>query len=71
MTLLKKLRQNKNFRVFCFTTFNALIVLILALVANITDPNVLIFAPFLVAFLNAISKFINTVFFWDIWVESK
>lgn len=71
MQTLKTRWQNKNFRVFCFTTFNALIVLILALVTNITDPKILIFAPFLVAILNAISKFINTVFFWDIWVESK
>lgn len=62
---MKKLWKNKDFRVFVFTVFNSLIAFLLALWAM---PEYAQYSVFLIPFLNALSKFINTTFFNDIGV---
>lgn len=57
------MRQNKDFRIFVFTTFNALISLG---IAYLTDTE---FAVLLIPVLNLITKYINTTYFNDIGVE--
>jgi hypothetical protein len=57
--------QNKDFRVFVFTVFNAAILLVTKLLADITDPTILAFMPFLIPFMNYITKQVNMKFFGD------
>jgi hypothetical protein len=69
---LFELRQRKDFRVFCFTTFNALISFVLTYLASTQiDPRLIAIAPFLVAFLNVLTKYINEKYFGDLGVKKE
>lgn len=64
---MRNFRQNnKDFRVFVFTTLNALIVFAMARLGKVTDPNLLAVAPFLIAVMNMASKWINTKLLGDV-----
>lgn len=65
---MKNLRQSKDFRVFIFTVFNWFITLLTALKIYITNPSALVVVPFVMASLQALTKYINTTYFNDIWV---
>jgi len=67
--MMKKLRQNKDFRVFAFTVFNALVAFIWTQLLNIDWPNAVIVAGLAIPFLNALTKFVNVRRFKDLWVE--
>jgi len=60
------LRQKKDFRVFVFTVFNALIAYV---VAELALPNYAQFSLFAIPFLNMLSKWINNKYFGDIGVD--
>lgn len=65
---MKKLRQNKDFRVFVWTVFNAVIAFVGTQLLNIQWPNAVIVAWLAIPFLNALTKFVNTKRFGDMWV---
>ena len=63
MNFLKKLWQNKDFRVLIWTCFNAIIVFVGTL---LIAPKFAAYSPFLIPFLNIVTKRINTKFFGDL-----
>lgn len=70
MTKLKLFwSNNKDFRVLCYTMLNALILYLIKVFWNVTDPNLLAVAPFLIAIMNLGTKWINTKLLGDLWVD--
>jgi hypothetical protein len=67
--MFKKLRQSKDFRIFCFTVFNALVAFVGTQLAGIEWQSAVIVAWLAIPFLNAFTKRINVRFFNDLWVE--
>ena len=59
MDFLKKLRQNKQFRVFVFTTINGAITVALTLLAMTQSTYLIAIAPPLMSILNGLTKYIN------------
>jgi len=70
-TRLKKLRQNKDFRMFCFTVFNAGVAFAWVLLTGITWPRAVVIAWMAIPFLNAFTKYMNTRYFGDMGVTKK
>jgi len=57
--------QNKDLRILCFTCFNALVSFVWTM---LLAPEYTQYSPFLVPFLNMITKYINNKFFNDVGV---
>lgn len=68
---MKNLRQSKDFRVFVRTIFNAAIAFVGTQLLNIQWPDAVIVAWLAIPFLNALTKFVNTKRFGDLWVAKK
>ena len=64
---LNNLWQKKDFRVWAFTTFNALVAFI---VFELALPQYAGIAVFLIPELNWLSKWINMKYFNDVWVDA-
>ena len=61
--------NNKEFRVFVWTVFNAVLAFIGTQLAGVTWPEAVIIAGIAIPFLNALTKFVNVKWFWDMWVS--
>jgi len=60
--------QNKDFRVLCFSIFNAIVAYVgTALIA----PQFAAYSPILVPFFNMFTKYINNRYFGDLWVSKE
>jgi len=68
MNTLQQMRQNKALRVFIRQTFNGFITLLIAY-ASEAPAEYALFLPMVYAFLNSITKYVNSNFFGDLWVE--
>ena len=66
--MFKKLRQEKDFRVFVWTVFNAAISYAWV---KLAAPELAMYSPFLVPLLNMITKYVNTKWFGDLWVKKE
>lgn len=69
--MLKKLRQNKPFRVLCRQILNALLVFLVTYLTNVTGERQVVAVGLGVPVLNIITKWVNTNFFGDLGVEDK
>lgn len=65
---MKKLRQKKDFRVFVFTLFNALISFIGTQLAGLEWESAIIVTGLAIPLLNVLTKYANTKWFGDLWV---
>ena len=63
---MRKLRSNKDFRVFLWTVFNAFIAFI---ITYFTLPELALYSPILIPFLNMLTKYVNTTYFGDLGVK--
>ena len=66
-----KLRQNKDFRVFAFTVFNAFVAFWGTELANITGELQVYVVGLAIPLLNAFTKYINVRYFDDLWVDKQ
>ena len=66
---MKNLRQNKDFRIFVRTLFNATVAFAWTLLLWIEWSSAVIVAWLAIPFLNALTKFVNTKRFGDIGVS--
>lgn len=66
---MTKLRQNKDVRVFVWTVFNAGITLAISFLSGLEGETAVLVSALGIPVLNIITKFINTRYFWDLWVE--
>lgn len=69
--MLKKLRQNKPFRVLCRQILNALLVFLVTYLTNVTGERQVVAVGLGVPVLNIITKWVNTTIFGDLGVEDK
>lgn len=69
--IMKNLRQNKDFRVFLWTVFNALVAFAGTELANITGELQVYVVGIAIPSLNALTKYINIRYFNDLWVTKK
>lgn len=67
--MLKKLRQNKPFRVLCRQLLNAVLIFLVTYLGNVTGEWQVIAVGLGVPVLNIITKWINTNIFGDLGVE--
>jgi hypothetical protein len=67
--MLKKLRQNKPFRVLCRQILNAVLIFLVTCLGNVTGEWQVIAVGLGVPILNIITKWINTNIFGDLGVE--
>lgn len=66
--MIKKLWSKKEFRIFIWTSFNALVAF---LWTQLVLPEYVMYSPFLIPLLNMITKYVNTKWFGDIWVTQE
>ena len=66
---MTKLRQHKDVRVFVWTVFNAGITLSISFLSGLEGEQAVLVSALGIPFLNIITKFINTRYFGDLWVE--
>lgn len=69
--MIKKLWQNKDFRYFVRTVFNAFMAFLLTQLSGLEWENAMLVTGMAVPFLNVLTKYVNTKYFWDFWVEKK
>ena len=69
--MLKKLRQNKPFRVLCRQILNAVLVFLVTYLTNVTGEWQIVAVGLGVPVLNIITKWVNTTYFGDLGVEEK
>lgn len=67
--MLKKLRQNKPFRVLCRQILNALLVFLVTYLSNVSGEWQVVAVGLGVPVLNIITKWVNTTYFNDLGVE--
>lgn len=65
---MQKLRNYKPFRVFCWNTINGIITLFSTRLLAQTDVRLVALAPIIMSVLSMITKYLNTKYFWDLWV---
>ncbi len=68
---IKRKRQDKDFRIFCFTVFNAAIAYASTELTWITWEAQAIIVWLATPILNAFSKYVNIKYFGDIGVHSE
>ena len=61
--------NNKDFRIFVWTIFNAFVSFAWVQLLGIEWPSAIIIAWMAIPFLNALTKFVNTKRFGDLWVS--
>ena len=66
---MTKLWQHKDVRVFVWTVFNAGITLAISFLSGLEGEQAVLVSALGIPFLNIITKFINTRYFGDLWVE--
>lgn len=67
-----KLRQeNKDLRIFVWTTLNALIAFGITQFSWLEGDNAVVVTGLLIPFLNILSKLVNTKLLGDLWVNDK
>ena len=69
--MLKKMWQNKPFRVLCWQILNAILVFIITYLSNVTGEWQIVAIGLGVPILNIITKWINKNIFGDLGVEEK
>jgi len=62
--MLQSLRQNKNFRVFIWQVFNALVAFGTSYITWLDNS----YVPVIMLILNQVTKWVNTTYFGDLWV---
>jgi len=60
--------SNKEFRIFIWTVFNVSIAFASTQLLGLEGTNAILATWLAIPFLNAITKFVNVKYFWDIWV---
>lgn len=69
--MIKWLRQNKDFRVFVFTVFNACVAFAGTYLLGLEWTMAIMATWLAIPFLNALTKYINTRYFGDLWVTKE
>lgn len=70
--VLQRLRAIKQVRAFVWQTFNGFVTLIVTLLGTVAiDEKFVFILPFVYSGINALTKYINTVYFGDLWVSDK
>lgn len=60
--MLQSLRQNKNFRVFIWQVFNALVAFGTSYITGLDNS----YVPVIMLILNQVTKWVNTTYFGDL-----
>ena len=68
--MLKELRQDKTFRVYCWQAFASLVVVWLTALASFDDTVKEVMLVLGIPAVSALFKYINTKYLWDAGVET-
>ena len=68
--MLKELRQDKTFRVYCWQAFASLVVVWLTALASFDDTTKEVMLVLWIPAVSAIFKYVNNKYLWDVWVET-
>lgn len=68
--MLKELRQDKTFRVYCWQAFAALLVVWLSAVVSMNDTAREVMIVLWVPAVSALLKYVNTKYLWDAGVDT-
>lgn len=69
--MFKKRWQNKDFRILCFTLFNAVISFIWTQLVWLDWANAALVVWLAIPLLNIFTKYANNKWFGDLWVDKK
>lgn len=68
--MLKELRQDKTFRVYCWQAFASLVVVWLTALASFDDTTKEVMLVLWIPAVSAIFKYVNTKYLWDVGVNT-
>lgn len=68
--MLKELRQDKTFRVYCWQALSSLVVVGLVALASLDDTTKEVMLVLWIPAVSALFKYINTKYLWDVGVTT-